>query len=71
MHFDFTITLGQVVTICVIAGGFLKLYGPLTIRIWEHDLMWEKFAADNGISSGERVTARSRARGRAAGAGGD
>lgn len=68
MHFDFSITLGQVLMIATLVGGFLKLYGPMAQRVWEHDIMWEKFAADNDISNGDRVRARHKAHARAAGA---
>jgi hypothetical protein len=68
MHFDFSVSLGQLAIVATLVGGFLKLYGPMAQRVWEHDIMWEKFASDNNITSHERIQHRDRAHSRTAGA---
>jgi hypothetical protein len=68
MHIDFTVTLGNILTIASIGFGFFKFYRPLAQRVWEHDIMWEKFAEDNGLSSIERVQHRNRTHRASAGA---
>lgn len=67
VHFDFSISLGQIAIVATLVGGFLKFYGPMAQRVWEHDMMWEKFASDNEITPHERVQYRSKAHRAAAG----
>lgn len=60
MHFDFTVSLGQLVTILTLLGGFLAFYRPFVQRQWEHDLMWSEFAERKGISGHDQVAPKFR-----------
>jgi hypothetical protein len=67
MHFEFTVTLGQLLIVLSLVGGFFKLYRPFAQRQWEHDLMWDDYAERKGMGLSERVAPKYRARGAAAG----
>jgi hypothetical protein len=53
MHFDFSMSLGQLAIVVTLLGGFFKFYTPIAERFWQHDIMWERFAEDNNISAND------------------
>ena len=48
MHFDFTVTLGQVVMLLALAGGFLRIERKLMYFLTEHEMLIAEYAERNG-----------------------
>lgn len=54
MHFDFSISLGQLLTIVSIIGSGGIIVRRLDRLVWEHDMMWHDFAEAHDIPLHEK-----------------
>jgi hypothetical protein len=48
VHFDFTVTLGQVVMLFALAGGFLRIERKLMYFLTEHEMLILEYAERHG-----------------------
>jgi len=60
MHFDFTISLGQVVVIITLLGFFLRMDSFIRMILLEHDLLIEDYCERKGKKISELPTRRMR-----------
>jgi hypothetical protein len=58
MHFDFTITLGNVAVILAILGVGWRVNKFVMMLIFEHELLIQDYCERKGISLGEIPTRR-------------
>lgn len=63
MHFDFTISLGNILTIVAILGLGLKLHRVVMMFLLEHDLLIQDYCERHGISLNGLPTRLARKRG--------
>jgi hypothetical protein len=49
MHFDFTVSLGNLLVVTTLLGLGWKFIEPFTRRVWEHDTLWLDFARRLGF----------------------
>ena len=56
MHFDFTISIGNIVTICVAAGAVWRMEGLLRWFMVEHEILIQDYCKRVGIEIKELPT---------------
>jgi hypothetical protein len=50
IHFDWSISLGQVVTLVTLLGLGAHLHGQLVTLGQQHGMMWDDYAARHGLT---------------------